>query len=467
MLKEHSRFFATLVLILDGTILVAAWLLAYYLRFHLAIIPVTKGVPGLDKYLVVLPGLLVIWGLVLRSHGLYQSKRTASLLDEAWDLARASSVALVIFIALSFFFRHYELSRVVLAYFWALSTGGLISSRLIFRTGLGYLRGRGFNLRHVLILGTEALGQRVLEKFRAHPQLGLNVMGFLSGSRGEVGRAVAGVPVLGVYADLPGVLRARAVDQVILALPLHALGSLGEILKSIEDEMVEIRVVPDLLQFVTLRGGVEEFDGLPFVGLQQSPLHGWNRVLKRATDITLSALALLVMAPLIAAIALAIKLTSRGPVFFRQERMGLDGKVFQMLKFRTMPVDAEAETGPVWAVPHDPRRTALGRWLRRLSLDELPQLWNVLRGDMSLVGPRPERPVFIEQFRGSVPRYMLRHTMKAGITGWAQVNGWRGQTSLEKRIEYDLYYIEHWSLGFDLKILALTLVRGLFSRNAY
>jgi len=224
--------------------------------------------------------------------------------------------------------------------------------------------------------------------------------------------------------------------------------------------------VPDVHGLTSLRGGVEEFEGVPLIHLRESPLQGWNLVLKRATDVALGAIALMPAAPLMLAIALAIRLTSRGPVLLRQERMGLDGRAFTMLKFRTMRVDAETETGPVWTHADDPRRTPIGAWLRRFSLDELPQLMNVLRGEMSLVGPRPERPVFVEEFRRRLPGYMLRHKVKAGMTGWAQINGWRGNTSLEKRLEYDLYYIERWSLAFDLKILLQTFWRG-FSANAY
>jgi len=226
--------------------------------------------------------------------------------------------------------------------------------------------------------------------------------------------------------------------------------------------------VPDVFSLVPARGGVEEFEMIPFIHLRESRLYGWNRVLKRTFDLVFGTVALVGAAPVMLGIAVALKLASPGPVFYRQERMGVDGRRFRMLKFRTMRVDAEAETGPVWAREGDPRRTAVGVFLRRTSLDELPQLFNVLRGEMSLVGPRPERPSFVEDFRKRVPGYMLRHKMKAGMTGWAQIKGWRGNTSIEKRIEYDLYYIERWSLAFDLKILLLTIWDALrINRNAH
>jgi Undecaprenyl-phosphate glucose phosphotransferase len=230
---------------------------------------------------------------------------------------------------------------------------------------------------------------------------------------------------------------------------------------------VAIHLLPDVYGLASMRGGIEEFEGVPIIHLRESPLYGWNRVLKRGMDLVIGGLALAALSPLFAVVALAVRLSSPGPLLLRQERMGLDGRAFSMLKFRTMRADAEAESGPVWATPDDARRTRVGAVLRRFSLDELPQLVNVLRGDMSLVGPRPERPVFVESFRRRIPGYMLRHKVKAGMTGWAQINGWRGNTSLEKRIEYDLYYIERWSIGFDLTILVKTLWRGFTNTNAY
>jgi Undecaprenyl-phosphate glucose phosphotransferase len=273
--------------------------------------------------------------------------------------------------------------------------------------------------------------------------------------------------VLGDLEALPQLLRAQEIDQVFIALPLEAAARLPEVLKGLDEVPVDVRVVPDFSRYMSLQGGVEDFGGLPFISLQGSPVYGWDQVLKRGMDILVAGSLLLVLGPGLGLIALLVKLTSRGPVLYRQERMGLDGRTFSMLKFRSMRVDAEVETGAVWARSADPRRTRIGAFLRATSLDELPQLWNVLKGEMSLVGPRPERPVFIQEFRKRIPRYMLRHTVKAGMTGWAQVNGWRGDTSLEKRIEYDLYYIQHWSLWLDLKILWLTSWRGLVNRNAY
>jgi Undecaprenyl-phosphate glucose phosphotransferase len=273
--------------------------------------------------------------------------------------------------------------------------------------------------------------------------------------------------VLGSTNEIQRVMSDRAVDQIFIALPYEARHQLESVLSEIRDTLVDVKLVPDFHRYMTLRGGIEEFEGLPFISLQDSPLYGWNSLLKRTLDLFVGSVALIFFAPLMALIAAAIKSTSAGPILFRQERMGLDGRRFQMLKFRTMVNEAEKLAVPAWTTPGDLRVTRLGILLRRTSLDELPQLLNVIKGEMSLVGPRPERPVLIDEFRKEIPKYMLRHKIKAGITGWAQVNGWRGDTSLEKRIEHDIYYIENWSLWFDLKVLALSLVRGFINKNAY
>jgi len=262
-------------------------------------------------------------------------------------------------------------------------------------------------------------------------------------------------------------IRYTKIDQIYIALPFHEHEKIRHVLATLKNEIVDIKVVSDLYDFIRLRGGVDELDGLPIINIQDSPLHGWGKVSKRVLDMALSVGALVLFGPVMGLIALLIKLTSSGPIFYKQKRMGFDGTIFEMLKFRSMVDGAEKQTGSVWAQPNDSRRTPIGKILRKTSLDELPQLFNVLRGEMSLIGPRPERPELIDQFKHRIPKYMLRHKVKAGITGWAQVNGWRGNTSLEKRIEYDLYYIQHWSIGFDVKILFLTLWKGFFNKYAY
>jgi exopolysaccharide biosynthesis polyprenyl glycosylphosphotransferase len=351
---------------------------------------------------------------------------------------------------------------VVILYFWALSIVTLSLWRATFREGLRVARRQGLNRRRAIVVGGGGPVAELVTALRRRPDVGIQLLGLVGESTDEV----ASLPWLGKFEEVRSVLDQQQVDVVFVALPHGEYGRLGAILREIGDDPVTIHLVPDVYGLATLRGGIEEFEGVPLIHLRESPLHGWNLVLKRGTDLLVASVALIVAAPLMAALALAIRATSPGPALLRQERMGLDGRRFTMLKFRTMRQDAETESGPVWAIENDPRRTPLGAFLRRWSLDELPQLLNVVRGQMSLVGPRPERPVFVEEFRRRFPGYMLRHKVKAGVTGWAQINGWRGNTSLEKRLEYDLYYIERWSLAFDLRILVQTLWRA-FGKNAY
>jgi Undecaprenyl-phosphate glucose phosphotransferase len=465
VLKANARLFEQLTLVGDLVLIAGCWVLSYYLRFYLSPVPVYRGIPPLGPYLYLLGPIVVVWAVAFRAFDLYRPRRLGSRLSEWVDIAKASTLGSLVLVAMmAFFFRSFEFSRLVILYFWVLSIVSVSFSRAVFREGLRVARRRGYNLRHAVIVGSGELAESVIGRLRFRPDVGIQVLGVVSDDKEGVGPQTKW---LGGYADLRAVLDSHPVDHVILAMPHDDIGRLPTLIGEIGDDPVAIHVVPDIIRFASLRGGVEEFEGVPFIHLRESPLQGWNRILKRIFDLAFGGLALVVAAPVMALVALGIRLTSPGPILYRQERMGLDGQRFWMLKFRTMPMDAEARTGPVWAKPDDPRRTGLGAVLRRFSLDELPQLFNVLRGEMSLVGPRPERPVFVEEFRRKIPGYMLRHKVKAGITGWAQVNGWRGQTSLERRIEYDLDYIERWSLAFDLKILWITLVRVFRGQNAY
>ncbi|MGH7403412.1 MAG: undecaprenyl-phosphate glucose phosphotransferase [Candidatus Rokuibacteriota bacterium] len=465
MLKAHSRFLEQLMLVGDLLLVGGCWLLAYGVRFYVIVPPITGGaVPPLGPYLLMLLPILLVWGVSFHAFDLYRPRRIASHLSEAADIAKASTMgALVLVAVMAFFFKEYEYSRVVIIYFWLLSIGLIWFSRAAFREVLRFARRQGYNLRYAVIVGDGEQVMAVMDRIRSRPDVGIQVLGVVGDDKDGSGEA----RWLGGYSDLRAVLDRHEVDHVILALAHEEYNRLPGLLDAIGDEPITIHVVPDLFRFTSLRGGVEEFEGIPFIHLRDSPLHGWNQVAKRVFDLVFTVAVLVLLSPVVLAIALAVKLTSPGPVLYRQERMGLDGQQFRMLKFRTMRVNAEASTGPIWASAGDLRRTPIGTFLRRFSLDELPQFANVVRGEMSVVGPRPERPVFVERFRQTVPGYMLRHKVKSGITGWAQVHGLRGNTSLEKRIQYDLEYIERWSLWLDLRIILLTLLRVLFDRNAY
>lgn len=465
MFKKRLQLFQSLILFNDLFILTVCWIAAFYLRFSVPIIPVTKGVPLLKDYLFLLVFVLAIWIGTLHLTGVYH--RFFNQTQEVKAIFKANFIALMILVFITFFFQRTDFSRLVFLYFVLLSFFSLSLSRIFFKKYYISLQKKHLISERVLIVGARELAQGVAETIRKHPELGLVIGGFLSRLPQKVGTQIKGIDVLGVYEEIDQVIQTHGIHLVIFAMPLTAHQKLEELLNRIRDEMVDIKIVPDLYRFISLRGGVEEFEGLPFINLRESPMVGWNRILKRFFDILLACLGLILLSPLFLLIALAVKITSPGPVLYRQVRMGLDGRIFEMLKFRSMMVGAEKETGPVWAQKKDPRRTFLGRILRKLSLDELPQLINVLRGEMSLVGPRPERPELIYSFKEKIPKYMLRHKMKAGMTGWAQIHGWRGNTSLEKRIEFDLHYIENWSLLMDVKILIKTFWKGIFNKEAY
>jgi len=450
---------------------VAAWLL----RFEVEVIPVTKNVPATEPYLKLLPVVLVLFPIVFHFHGLYQARRGRSRVDEVLTVLVAVLVATVLLSVVIAWYRppaapgsheYFTYSRAFLALFAFADLLAVSAERMAIRSILRRVRLSGHNLQRILVIGAGALGREISQKLLAHRDLGFEVVGFLDDDPGKQAARVGGLPVLGGLKQAEEVVSRHSVDQVYIALPIEAHRKTLQLLQRMGRECVDIKIVPDILQYATLKATLEDVDGTPVINLSQVPLQGWSSLVKRGMDMAMAAAALLVLLPFLPFVALAIWIEDRGPMFYRQERMGLDGKPFMILKFRSMRVDAEASSGPVWAIRNDPRRTRVGGLLRRSSIDELPQLWNVLIGDMSIVGPRPERPSFVREFKHKIPQYMLRHRVKSGITGWAQVHGWRGNTSIKKRIQYDLYYIENWSLALDLKILWMTLRQGL-RHNAY
>ncbi|MCA9502055.1 MAG: undecaprenyl-phosphate glucose phosphotransferase [Spirochaetaceae bacterium] len=455
MLYRYSEVFRTLLAAADLALVGAAWMGAYALRFD-AGIPAPLGRPPAMEYAWALLLIGPLYYGLFRSHGLYEPRRMDSALGEAGAVVRATAVGILVLAAATFFLRSYYYSRMVIGFFAVLAPIGVIGLRSTIRMALRAARRRGFNLRYVLLVGSGSLAEMVARRIQARSDAGLEIVGVVSD--GALGGGVSGVPVIGRYADLKAILRAQRIDQVLVALSRHESEVFEKVVAELEDEIVDVKIVPDLLHGFSLRSSVESLDGLPVIGLQETPLVGWAALGKRSFDVVVSATALMLLAPVFGAIALAISATAGRPVLYRQTRMGHDGRVFEIRKFRSMRRDAESQ-GPGWTQPDDPRLTRIGRWLRRYNLDELPQLVNVLRGEMSLVGPRPERPAYIETFRRDVPGYMLRHKVRAGMTGWAQVHGWRGDTSIHERVEHDLYYIQRWSFWLDLRILFMTLVR--------
>jgi Undecaprenyl-phosphate glucose phosphotransferase len=468
MLKKHAQFFNSLFFISDLLIISLAWILSYYLRFYTTLIrPPLLGTLLLLTYLQFMLPLLVIWGLFSRKIHLYRPRRIDHFFKEFFDVLKCLTLTLIILIAIIYLSKKFEFSRLAFFYFWVMGILGLVSVRFFARKTLRIFRKRGYNQRYALIAGTGELGHTILEKIEIYPELGIQVIGFLTRKVEEVGKEIKNIPILGIYDDLDTILEKNKIDIFFVAISVNEYDCFENMIKKVQGNLSEIKVIPASYEFLSLRGGMDELGDLPIVSLQGSPLYGWDRVFKRIFDLILGTMILVMMSPIMLVISILIKLTSEGPIFYRQERVGMDSHIFQMLKFRTMKVDSEKETGPVWAKENDPRRTKVGAFLRKISLDELPQLFNVLKGEMSLVGPRPERPHFVEEFRNKIPSYMLRYKIKAGMTGWAQINGWRGNTSLERRIEHDLCYIQNWSVRFDLRILFMTLWKGFFNKSAH
>jgi Undecaprenyl-phosphate glucose phosphotransferase len=476
MLRRHNRLLVAFHVLTDAGLGMVAFVLAYFIRFETGFFAMPKGHPPLQQYLDVLPFIAVIVPLGFQFQGLYRLRRGRSRIDDFFNVLVGSIIAVVLGVVSTLYFQAYyvpdelkdrgayEVSQGVWGVFLFLNVALGYLSRKAVREALERRWIAGVGLRKILIAGAGDLGRMVADKMLEHRELGYQILGFVDDRAGGDHLGYRGLPLLGRLDEAAEIVRRDRVDHLFVALPLEEHMKLLDLVESTSREGVDVRVVPDLLQFIALRARLEDLDGVPVINLNDVPLQGISALVKRLLDIAISAAALITMTIPGLIIAWLIKRGSPGPILYRQERMGLDGKQFVVYKFRTMPMDAEAE-GPVWADQDDPRATQVGRWLRKRDLDEWPQFWNVLKGDMSIVGPRPERPFFVEQFKHRIPQYMLRHKVKAGITGWAQVNGWRGNTSLEKRIEYDLYYIENWSVSLDLKIMWLTLVRGFFAHR--
>jgi Undecaprenyl-phosphate glucose phosphotransferase len=462
MLREAFQLHRRFHLLLDAVWISLAWVVAYWIRFSSGWIPVYFGVPALQGYLAHLPLVVLVWLAALSYGGVYRTHRWWKTSMEWKIVARSSVVAMVLLVSIIYLSTKVELSRIFYVCFFVLSLVGLLAIRRISRLIFVRSRQNGSGFRRVLLVGENAFVPTFCENIDRHPEVGLRVHGCLlpEDPQGGPGKPAA----LGDYARLRQVVEKEKIDIVVFTLPLEHGSQLKGLLKGIDDLAVDILVIPDVFPIMPLHPGIEDFEGIPLVQVRASPQQGIARVEKRVVDLVLSGLALVLLAPLFLLIAVLIKATSPGPVLYRQPRLGMDGQAFSLVKFRTMREDAEKEDEPVWSIRDDPRRTRLGAFLRKYSLDEIPQFWNVFKGEMSLVGPRPERPEFIQEFRREIPAYILRQKVKSGITGLAQVRGWRGATSLEKRVECDIQYIEGWSLGLDLKILCLTLWKGFVNK---
>jgi Undecaprenyl-phosphate glucose phosphotransferase len=467
---KHSAsplFTATLVLS-DAVAVCLAFYIGYLLRLAISWPSLPENIQPFAHYLGMLAVQTGCILIVSSFYGLYREERARPMVDEATAVAGAVSIGTLIGIACtSFLFKNSLLepdySRGMMIYAWLLTIVFSVSARLVHRRAKEWLRERGWGQIRVLVVGSGEVGQMIVQKLLHSPGMGYRVVGVVNG---QTHKLVHGVPVLGAVDDLPEIIATHGVEEVIIGVPDASHQELLRIIALCERGHAIIKVFPDLFQIMASEITIGDLNGLPLLNVRDIALQGWRLQVKRAMDVVGAVVGLVFLSPVLLALAILIKLDSPGPVFYVQERMGLDAKPFWIVKFRSMCVDAEAD-GPGWTVKDDPRCTRLGRWLRQTSLDELPNLINVLWGEMSLVGPRAERPVYVEQFRRTIPRYMDRHRIKTGMTGWAAINDLRGDTSIAERTKYDLWYIENWSLLLDLKILIRTFFRGRSGRNAY
>jgi exopolysaccharide biosynthesis polyprenyl glycosylphosphotransferase len=451
----------------DVLAIAAGFWLAYFVRFVLEI-PAAQEIHSARAYAGMLATATPIFLASFMAYGLYQPRNLSSIVDQLFRLFAAVLMGLVITVAVSsFVVRGWpDYSRLLLGYLWIGCAITACAGRYLWVLWRDWLSRSGLIVRTALVVGAGAAGRRVAEHFRQAPELGFRVVGFLDDDL-PVGADASGVPVIGQVGDLDLALASCRPNELVLADPTLDDHELLQIVSRCEGQPIAVRVYPDLFQMLVTEASLDNMRGLQLLGLHATELDAWQRTTKRLFDVVFSATMLVLGSPLLLLIALLVRLDSPGPVFYSQERVGQDGKRFHAIKFRSMIHDAEQLTGRFWTVPHDPRRTRLGAWLRRFSLDELPQFINVLVGDMSVVGPRPERPMFVAEFSEKVPDYLRRLRVKAGVTGWAQVNGLRGDCSIEERTKYDLYYVDNWSLWLDIKIIVRTALLILRDPAAY
>ncbi|MBI2095702.1 MAG: undecaprenyl-phosphate glucose phosphotransferase [Candidatus Omnitrophica bacterium] len=463
--RKRESFLPWIHVLLDYAVIIVFLRGVFWFRFTSGFFENVIPVSNYPYYFRSFNFIALVVLFFLRFYDLYKVGRGLTFSAETAKIFKAVAASAILLMAITFFIRGFSYSRTFLSIACSLIGIGLAVERYVFGIFLMGIDEKRGSLRNILVVGCNENARRLVRYYRENPRFGARVVGFLDDTLPKDSRTEE-TPVLGRTRELGGLIQTRRdIHEVVLSLPKASSEEVLRMICECEKEMVAFRWIADIFGLITSKMTVSYFGVVPVLSFTDSPLADWeNRALKRAMDMALSFSALIFLSPFVAAIALWIKKDSPGPVFYKQERVGQDGRRFMLFKFRTMKLGAESQTGPVWAAKDDPRRTRLGAFLRKNNLDELPQLWNVLKGDMSLVGPRPERPFFVSQFKEDIPRYMARHSIRSGITGWAQVNGLRGNTSIEERTKFDLYYIENWSIFFDIKILFLT---ALARKNAY
>jgi Undecaprenyl-phosphate glucose phosphotransferase len=464
MIRRRSEPLRLWFYVWDVLVVLAAWPLADAIRLRSGLIPISApDYPAFQLCLAQLPVVVLLAIVSFRVARMYDVTRLRRFREEVVAVGKGTGLLALMVVCVTFAMQSPYRPRGVLALFPLLAATALLLTRRLSWTALGRLRSQGYNQSHALIIGTGRLARRTARTLRESSWLGIHTVAYVEDDPTD---KLCDLPVLGPIDDLSALVEAHHIEHVFIALPLNRYTDVRRVFDGLSQSIVEVRLVADVPALAGLSLTTTKLQGMTVIGLRENVHHGLNVVIKRLMDFVLALVAIVVLAPLMAAIAAAVKLTSRGPVFYRQERCSLNGLSFSMLKYRSMRIDSEKD-GPRMTDRNDPRCTRLGKFLRETNLDELPQLFNVLWGDMSLVGPRPERPVFVSQFRKTIPNYMARHAVKCGMTGWAQVNGWRGNSSLRKRVQFDLYYITHWNPLFDLRIMLLTVVHMLFRRHRH
>ncbi|MCR4755322.1 MAG: undecaprenyl-phosphate glucose phosphotransferase [Lachnospiraceae bacterium] len=467
MIKDNQKYFNRLQVLLDAVVIAGSYLLSWWLKFEGPLADTNAGAYTMQFYFSALyflvPGYLVLYYL----NNMYTPKRTRRIETEITQVFASNLAGAFVFLVCIAVFKISDFSRGLIGIYSAICAFLLIFERLIIRWVLSHIRRRGYNIKHILLIGYSRAAEEYISRIKANPQWGYVVRGILD-DKVPRGTLYKGVKVIGGIDNLAMILPVSDLDEIAVTLSLSDYDRLEELVGMCEKSGVHTKFIPDYNSLIPNKPYTEDLNGLPVINIRYIPLtNTFNAIVKRLFDIVSSLIGIVILSPFLIIVAIIIKSTSKGPVIFKQERVGLHNKPFNMYKFRTMYVQDSDEEVKAWTIKDDPRVTKVGKFFRRTSIDELPQLFNILKGDMSVVGPRPERPQFVEKFREEIPRYMIKHQVRPGLTGWAQINGFRGDTSIRKRIDYDIYYIENWSFGFDIKIIFLTIFRGFINENAY
>lgn len=473
MIKDNQKAFNRFHVIIDGIILIMAYLSGYYIRFGFLIrftlfrLDEGERYYSLNVYAKHLIYLVPIYLVSYSVCNLYKPKRSRSRRLELWNLVRANFFGALVFMSVLFVRKEIDISRAFFITFTVINIFLAMEFRYMLYRMLEQMRKRGLNQKHILIVGYSYAAEAYIDRLSANPQWGYHIFGILDDNM-EVGTMYKKVKVIGTTEELQMLLEKNDLDEIAVTLSINEYSNLEHIVGICEKAGAHTKFIPDYHNIIPTIPYMEDLEGLPVINIRNVPLSNtFNKVIKRSVDIFGAIVAIIIFSIPMLITALIIKLTSPGPIIFSQVRVGLHNKPFKMYKFRSMEVQPENKEQKAWTKQGDPRVTKIGRIIRKTSIDELPQLFNVLIGNMSLIGPRPERPYFVEKFKEEIPRYMIKHQVRPGLTGWAQINGFRGDTSIRKRIECDLYYIENWTLGLDFKILFLTFFTGFINKNAY